>query len=98
MRHVAAFIALAAIACTEGPSHQSPLVLTCSDPLLYSNAHDTCAAMDATAAPDDTGASCLCALGYAWDGTTCVFLGDCTCVGDDCDKLTDTLEECLDQH
>jgi hypothetical protein len=72
--------------------------LACNDPGLYATAHDQCAAMDAAAVPDPEFGSCFCFLGYAWDGTGCVSLSDCFCEGDDCDKLTQTEEECLAAH
>jgi hypothetical protein len=37
-------------------------------------------------------------LGFAWNGTECVELGDCRCAGSDCDKLTQTVEECQQAH
>jgi len=37
-------------------------------------------------------------LGYAWSGTECVALADCSCAGADCDKLTQTQQECITNH
>ena len=38
--------------------------------------------------------ACKMALGYAYDGKECTLLGGCECVGDDCDLLTSTADEC----
>jgi hypothetical protein len=54
--------------------------------------------MEAVAVSDSDDAHCNCALGFAWDGNACVFLADCACQGNDCDKLTATIEECQSQH
>ncbi len=72
--------------------------LTCGSTSLHLNAYTACAAMDARAVGDDSGAHCNCMLGYAWDGKDCVGLGDCACVGADCDKLEQTREACLARH
>ncbi|NIR59587.1 MAG: hypothetical protein GWO02_08720 [Gammaproteobacteria bacterium] len=37
-------------------------------------------------------------LGYAWNGTDCVGLSGCECIGSDCDRLDATLEECRALH
>ena len=96
---LASIIALVGLACSsEDAKHAPVLELSCSSPELHANVHDGCAPMDATDSPDESGSSCFCALGYAWDGTTCVFLGDCRCIGADCDKLTESLDECLAEH
>ncbi|RLB65409.1 MAG: hypothetical protein DRI90_02105 [Deltaproteobacteria bacterium] len=76
----------------------SPQGLSCGDPQLYLAPHTICDPMDAAAAPDENGAGCFCMLGYAWDGNECVGLGDCQCLGADCDKLTQTMEECEAAH
>ncbi|MFU8806242.1 MAG: hypothetical protein ACNA8W_20690 [Bradymonadaceae bacterium] len=52
----------------------------------------TCRSWDA-----DGEGPCLMILGYAYDGNTCVMLGGCDCVGDDCDRVTVSEEECLKQ-
>jgi len=75
-----------------------PLELTCGSPDLFAAGHDACAAMDATAVPDQNGQSCYCFLGYAWNGSACVGLADCACAGEDCDKLTTSQEECEQAH
>ncbi|MBW2455772.1 MAG: hypothetical protein JRI68_14745 [Deltaproteobacteria bacterium] len=71
---------------------------SCGDPQLYMAVHDICEPMDAVGAPDENGSGCFCALGYAWDGNACVMLGNCQCVGADCDKLSETAEECEAAH
>ena len=38
--------------------------------------------------------ACKMILGYAYDGDECVQLSGCECVGDDCDLVTSTKEEC----
>jgi hypothetical protein len=76
----------------------SPQGISCGDPQLYLAPHTICDAMDAVGAPDENGAGCLCLLGYAWDGNECVSVGDCQCLGSDCDKLTETIEECEAAH
>ena len=48
-----------------------------------------CAAMDARGE-----GPCLAFFGYAWNGNECVGLGGCTCEGDDCDQLFDSIEAC----
>ena len=53
--------------------------------------------MDATAVEDENGA-CLCFFGFAWNGEDCVALNNCACEGADCDKLTESLEDCQAEH
>jgi hypothetical protein len=72
--------------------------LACNDPGLFAGTHDACAPMDAAAAPDPELGSCFCFLGYAWDGSACVALNDCFCEGQDCDKLTQTQQDCETAH
>ncbi|MFW5740945.1 MAG: hypothetical protein ACOC1F_11330, partial [Myxococcota bacterium] len=72
--------------------------LHCGSTELFTLSHDVCDAMDAKAAPDELGQSCYCFLGFAWNGSACVGLADCACEGEDCDKLTQTEEECLEAH
>ena len=55
------------------------------------------APMDATAVGDSVS-HCSCILGFAWNGTACVELGDCACVGADCDKLTQDQAACAASH
>lgn len=71
--------------------------LACGSTALTEAVHEECAPMDAVAEPDEHG-SCLCMLGFAWNGEQCVQLADCQCVGPDCNKLTETLEECEAAH
>ncbi|MBI5549132.1 MAG: hypothetical protein HY901_35045, partial [Deltaproteobacteria bacterium] len=47
---------------------------------------------------DSGGGHCKCVLGFAWNGTECGVLCDCSCVGADCDKLDETLEACQARH
>jgi hypothetical protein len=74
------------------------LALSCGSSALYSKSHDVCGAMDVKDQPDENGNHCKCMMGFAWNGTECVGLGDCACVGADCDKLTETIEACQAQH
>ncbi len=74
----------------------TPTTLTCGSPALHQNTHDVCEPMDITGQ-----GICNCtSMGWMWNGSACVQLSDdfCTCVGSDCDKLTETLEECQNQH
>ncbi len=71
--------------------------LSCGDPLLYSVTDSLCAPMDAAGAPDENG-DCLCMLGFAWNGSECTSIGNCKCVGADCNKLTETQEQCEAAH
>ena len=80
------------LACAPKPQ------LTCGSAQLHANTHSACAAMDAAASADGSGAHCNCMLGYAWDGAKCVGLGDCACTGADCDKLASTLQQCQAAH
>lgn len=75
-----------------------PAPVECGSSTLFSQTHSQCAAMDATASPDGNGNSCYCFLGFAWNGSSCTQLADCQCVGADCDKLTQTQDECLQAH
>ncbi|MGC4121334.1 MAG: hypothetical protein QM765_43510 [Myxococcales bacterium] len=84
--------------CTPPATDPTPNRLQCGSQELHSKVSTSCSAMDATAAADESGGHCFCALGFAWDGKACVGLGDCACVGADCDKLTQTLEECQAKH
>jgi hypothetical protein len=83
--------------CTE-PVDTTQQRLSCGDQALFAASHDACAAMDAEAVPDPDLGSCFCMLGYAWDGSACVSLTDCFCQGEDCDKLTLSLEQCQAAH
>jgi len=51
-------------------------------------------------APMDARGEGPCELffGFAWDGTSCVGLGGCTCEGADCGSLYPGLDECEDAH
>lgn len=71
---------------------------SCGNVERFAFEHDQCAAMDAEAVGDDNGQHCDCFLGYAWNGTECAGLGDCYCSGEDCDKLTESLEACEQAH
>ena len=50
-----------------------------------------CAPMDATGQ-----GACRRILGVSWNGSACVSLGGCECVGTDCDALYGSLEACRD--
>ena len=78
-------------ACDTTPQYQ------CGSSELHANSHLVCEAMDAEAVPDDAG-HCNCALGFAWNGSSCELLADCACQGQDCDKLTETQEQCEQAH
>jgi hypothetical protein len=78
------------------PDDTTPKSFTCGASELHSAFHDQCGAMDV----QGEGA-CLCmSMGWAWDGSACVALADgfCKCVGNDCDKLAKTKEECVASH
>lgn len=98
-----ALIAALAFGCSNS-GEESPVTgtgdqtLQCGSSALHAATHDSCDAMDAKASPDDSGSSCFCMLGFAWDGSGCVALGDCQCKGEDCDKLSASQEECLQKH
>ena len=53
-------------------------------------------AMDAEGAidPDDPNCQVDQGLGIKWDGTDCVSIAGCECVGADCDQLFDTWDDC----
>jgi GTP cyclohydrolase II len=72
--------------------------LHCGSSGLFTGRSDACVAMDAQASGDATGGHCNCFLGFAWDGKDCMGLGDCDCVGADCDKLTEGYDECIANH
>ena len=74
-----------------------PPALHCGSSELFSLTHDQCGAMDAESAPDEAG-SCNCMLGFKWNGSSCEALADCQCIGNDCDKLTQSIEECEQAH
>jgi len=71
----------------------TPPDYSCGSAMLYQNPDDICDPMDATAQDP-----CFCMLGYAWDGSACVVLGGCECVGSDCDGLYETEQECVTAH
>ena len=80
------------------PSQAPEKPYTCGDDGRFANMHQVCAPMDAKAVGTDDGMHCNCALGFAWNGTSCDFLADCRCEGADCDKLTLDKEECEKLH
>ena len=55
---------------------------------------------DDPCAPQDARGEGLCAafFGYAWNGSECVGISGCDCVGEDCDETFDTPEECAAAH
>ena len=68
--------------------------IECGNQALHTRANDSCEAMDAVGE-----GACYCAMGYKWDGESCVSLdGSCECVGVDCDSLFQTEAECLSAH
>lgn len=73
-------------------------VIACGSSELRLNTHDGCAPMDAAAVPDPDNGSCLCMLGYAWNGSQCTMLADCACQGTDCDKLMTDRDACEAAH
>lgn len=83
--------------CEEADGEPSATRMECGSAALYESSHGLCEGMDAEAVGNE-GGDCLCLLGYAWDGTRCVALGNCACEGRDCDKLTETLEDCQSRH
>ena len=68
--------------------------ISCGSSTLHAAPHEQCDAMDV--ASDEGG--CHCMMGFYWDGADCVGLGGCSCVGADCDKLAESLEECEASH
>jgi hypothetical protein len=68
--------------------------IECGSSALYVGTHDVCDSMDVAGA----GGVCNCIMGYYWNGTGCVYLDACECVGTDCDKLTLTEAECQASH
>lgn len=68
-------------------------VFSCGSAELNAFEHDSCAAMDATVQGE-----CYCALGFAWNGSECEMLAGCECVGQDCDSLSLSLDECEAAH
>ncbi len=80
------------------PTIPEPVRIACEDMLEIANVHDDCEAMDAEAVPDAEAGPCDCFLGYAWNGSRCVSLADCSCQGADCDKVTQSYDECVAAH
>lgn len=102
---VMAFSLLALQACGSGStdSTQPPgggddttPSLTCGSSKLHSARHDACAPM---VAQGEGACGCI-SMGWTWDGSACVALaaGACKCVGEDCDKLAQSKEECETNH
>lgn len=54
--------------------------------------------MDAVAVSDPENGPCDCMLGYSWNGSACEALTDCACQGEDCNKLSETKEDCEAAH
>ena len=76
-----------------GPAGVKTDHLQCGSAELYSLTHDGCGGMDAVG-----DGACFCFLGYAWNGAACVGVNGCECQGTDCDKLSQSLEECQAAH
>lgn len=90
----------------EGCTEDCPGVCGC-DGETYCNAcgaaqagvdvqHDgPCGDPEPCAAQDARGSGpCAAFFGYAWNGSSCVGLSGCDCVGTDCDATFDTMAEC----
>ncbi len=77
---------LAHQSCTDGGT-----IVTCGSHLNAS--HTDCAMMIANG---DGGCSCL--IGYKWDGTDCVEVGGCQCVGPDCRDMYTDVDACRAAH
>ena len=74
--------------CTQVP------VISCGSSEMHSAVHGACDPMDVSLVGE-----CNCMLGFVWDGQACVALaGGCECVGYDCDKVSQTIEECEQAH
>ena len=77
-----------------GSAPVSPQPIACGSPALHAATHQVCETMDVAS----DGQDCHCMVGFYWDGSACAGLNGCGCVGTDCDKLTETEQECLDNH
>jgi hypothetical protein len=81
-------------------SHAACLPVTkkiaCGAVALFEAAHTACTAMDVQGQD-----ACYCtSMGWAWNGSVCAALADgfCECVGEDCNRLAKTKEECEASH
>ena len=80
------------------------LVCTCEGDTVGCTSDPGCAMDGGTPPPlcpaQDARGTGMCAafFGYAWDGTQCVGLGGCSCVGTDCRSLAGTLAQCNLEH
>ena len=93
----------------DGAACGTPCVTTCDFPGCtpakgLCNAAGTCT----TGSPVCSGATCkgmnaqgqgLCDgfFGFTWNGTQCVGVTGCSCVGTDCNKLFKSVDDCLDK-
>jgi hypothetical protein len=70
--------------------------IACGSSVLRAMTHDSCGKMDARG----EGACYCLSMGWIWDGAACAELGAgyCRCLGEDCDKLSPTKQDCLSQH
>jgi hypothetical protein len=100
--HLLVLVCVALAACGSGDvSVPGPLRegwIDCGSAALYAAAHHRCEPMQVEASPDPEYGSCLCFLGYAFNGSDCVALTDCYCAGEDCGRLTRTRDECEELH
>jgi hypothetical protein len=60
---------------------------TANDPQCESNATRSCAPTDADGANDAEGNECNDFLGWGWDGSKCIAVVGCRCVGSECGSL-----------
>ncbi|HZO16442.1 MAG TPA: hypothetical protein VFB62_24375 [Polyangiaceae bacterium] len=97
----------ACVTPTCDPTMICAQVLTCVDGKMYptgcgpSNCDDPigpCGGDDC--APQDAKGTglCLAYFGVKWNGSSCVGLSGCSCVGSDCDELYDSNVECEAAH
>lgn len=92
MRHLSMRITVTAIALGLAACQGDDVSLGNDD-----DPDDLCGgAMDAEGVSDPDDPNCLPdqGLGIKWNGSTCEGIAGCECVGEDCDQLYDTFEDC----